>query len=483
METKKFISTLKGFRTRFTNKPNAELERKSVEALAEGFGGKLEAVATLKEQGEEELKSYFKSVLGLGGSPKEEVTEPAKPVGHILSENEDDKNLAVVNGKLYEIDTIKKTVKRVYKDFKDLGSADLDLSSDKVMPMTVYQRYLRDRFPGEDMPIKKGKLSFRGYRISCDAESGFVVEDTLRRYEEVATPFEGIPTPKELGDWLSKPGDRELASDKPVKKVEKKETSKKTEQDNCIKEAEEEIDFESLRGKVLATIVEARSKTIDVDPEKFTDMIPFKRWKRKVKSLYTQWKERKIRYAKFLNEIEKITKEETFVVEEKRHRSSFTGAIMPEHEKVGMLVGNKIEVDGKWIDAVPFLLDYLLFYEKRAMSQIMKYAAGEISDVELIENPIEVDWKVEYKKRALENTAHNARVLCMVYEQVGIVAPQDLLYEADLQVGDRIMISVNGELKVQTVASVEHGIVLGKNIGLLKLDKWIKLPKKESKTK
>ena len=41
-------------------------------------------------------------------------------------------------------------------------------------------------------------------------------------------------------------------------------------------------------------------------------MIPFKRWKRKVKSLYTQWKDRKIRYAKYLNEIEKVTTEETY---------------------------------------------------------------------------------------------------------------------------------------------------------------------------
>ena len=229
-------------------------------------------------------------------------------------------------------------------------------------------------------------------------------------------------------------------------------------------------------------ISDARSKTIDVDPENFTEMIPFKRWKRKVKSLFTQWKERKIRYAKFLNEIETLTKEETFVVEEKKHRSSFTGTLMPEHEKVGMLVGNKIEVDGKWIDAVPFLLEYLLFYEKRAMSQVMKYAAGEISDVELIKNPLEVDWKVEYNKRALENTAHNARVLCMVYDQLGIVAPQDLLYEADLQVGDRIMVAVDGELKQQVVSSVDKGIVLGKEIGLLKLDKWIKLPKKEKKS-
>lgn len=498
MELKKFISVLKGFRTRFTNKPNAELERKSVETLSEKFGGKLEVIASLNESGEDDLKEYFKKVLCISAVPSNpepvedapkveeaKVEEKPKLTGKVISKDEDGTEYATVNGKVYQLDSVKKTMKMVYKDFKDLATADLNLLSDKVLSMTTYQRYLRDKFPGEDMPVKKGKLHFRGYRISCDAENGFIVEDTTRYYALVETPFEGIPTPKELGDWLEKPGDKKIADESYYAAVEKgKELARKAKEERESKEKEveeEEPDFEALRSKVLMLIADARSKTIDVDPEKFITMIPFKRWKRKVKSLYTQWKDRKIRYAKFLKEIETLTKEETFVVEEKRHRSKFTGTLMPEHKSVGMLVDDKIEVDGAWIDAVPFLLEYLLFHEKRAMSQIMKYAAGEITDVELIKNPLEVDWKVEYNRRALKNTAHNARVLCMVYDAVGIVAPQDLLYESDLQVGDRIMISVNGELKTQTVASVDYGITLGKEIGLLKLDKWIKISKKSSK--
>lgn len=468
MEAKKLISTLKGFRTRFTNKPDAELEKKSVTNLVSSFGdGAMDALKDFPE-----LSGYVSRVMG---------TEHESPVGKVVSTGKDGKEYADVNGKVYVIDSVKKTVKRVYKDLSELGAADLALSSG-TMPMTVYQKYLRDRFPGEDAPIKKGKLHFRGYRISCDAESGFLIEDSSKRYEAVDTPFDGIPTPKELGDWFNKPK-REFTPEELSAAAERgREASRKSREISVSDKTEEaEPDFEELRRRVLRMVADARTKTIDVDPEKFVDMIPFKRWRRKVKSLYTQWKERRIRYAKFLNEVETLTKEETFVVEEKKHRSSFTGTLLPEHEKVGMLVGDKIEVDGKWVDAVPFLLEYLLFHEKRAMSQIMKYAAGEITDVELIRNPLEVDWRVEYKKRALENTAHNARVLCMVYDAVGIVAPQDLLYEADLQPGDRIMISVNGELKTQTVVSVEKGIALGKEIGLLKLDKWIKLPKKENK--
>lgn len=508
MEAKVFFRTLKSIRTRYSKKPNAEAEKKSVLSLVENFGGKLEAIATLKENGLDDLKTYVKGMFGIetvkADEPKveeapvakseEKTTEqpsesPKKNVARVVSKDEDGTEYAEMNGKIYIIDSVKKTMKRVYNDLKSLAEVNLDdvVLSSKAFPMTTYQRYLRDHFPGETMPIKKGKLHFRGYRISCDPETGFMVEDTTKHYEVVETPFEGIPTPKELGDWFKKPK-REFTPEETQAAIERgKELIRKKKEEYeaaraALDEEEEEPDFEELRKKVLHKLEDARSKTIDVDPESFTTMIPFKRWKRKVKSLYTQWKDRKIRYAKYLNEIEKVTLEETFVIEEKRHRSKFMGTFLPDFRKVGMLRGNQLEVDGKWIDAVPFLATYLLHYEKRVMSQYMKYAKGEITDIEFIKNPIDVDWKVEYKRNALENTAHNAAVLCMVYSQVGIVTPQDLLYEADLEVGDVILLDVDGELRRRTIASTDRGIVLGKEVGLLKLDKWIKLPKKDKPT-
>lgn len=506
MELKKFISTLKGFKTRFSKNPNVELERKSVESLVEKFGGKLEAIATLKEQGLDDLKDYAKRVFGMP-LPKTtptapEVTEPNEP-----SKSEEKTNALSTatkgevlhpfmkggveyarksDGRLYVIDRVSKTMKRVLNDFSQLS--DIDLSAfEGLMPMTTYQRYLRDNFPGENCPIKKGKLHFRGYRIYCDTEKGFTVEDTTKRYALVETPFEGIPTPRELGDWFKKPK-REFTPEELQQAVERgkaddRRRKEEAEMVRAKKEDAEEVDFEKLRKVVLRMISDARSRTIDIDPMVIPDVIPFKRWRRKVKSLLTQWKKREIRYPKLLRLIEEATIAETFTIEEKNHRSKFVGTGLPDHKKVGLLVGDKIEVDGKWVEAVPFLLEYLLHYEKRAMAQIMKYAHGEITDVELIKNPLEQDWRVEYHKRDLENTAHNAQVLCMVYNQVGIVAPQDLLYEADLEPGDRILLDVDGELKTRTVASTDQGITLGKEVGLLKLDKWIKLPKKDTTSK
>ena len=476
MEAKKFISTLKGFRTRFTNKPNDTLEKKQVEGLVEKFGGKLQAIATLNETKESDLKDYLKKVLGVSSVNSD------KKVGKASVKNIDGEELATVNGNLYRIDSIKKTMKRVYRDFKDINSSDIETTE---MSMKVYQGYLKDTFPGEDAPIKKGKLHFRGYRISCTAENGFLVEDTTKRYEVVETPFEGIPTPKELGDWFKKPQVEMTAEDYRKAVARGKELAEKAKEEReqnmrAREEAElaasEEPDYEKLRRKVLSTIKRIRNKTLDFDPTEFPNMIPFKRWKRKVNSLLTQWKNRKIRYAKFLNEVEAVTTEETFVIEEKRHRSTFKGTLLPAYNEVGDVVGDKIEVDGKLIDAVPFLTDYLLCKEPRAMSQLMKFASGEITVKDLIKNPINVDWKVEYKKRALVNNALNVQVLSMLIEAVGLTAPQDILYNSGLKVGDKIVLIDCGELKYKKVTSYDKGAFLGKSTGfLLKSDKWFKV--------
>ena len=467
MEAKKFISTLKGFRTRFTNKANEELEKKSVVNLVEKFGGKLEAIATLKENGCDELKDYVKKILGL--------VDVVPNVGKVVLTDENGVEFAVRDGKVYKLDNVKKTMKRVFNDFADLGKDALELPQ---MSLQTYQRYLKDNFDGETCTLKKGKLHFRGYRISCDVESGFIVEDTTNKYEIVETPFEGIPTPKELGEWFKKPT-REFTAEELREAVERgKHKSKKSDETETPKEVEEVVDFEKLRKKVLMNIERIRTKQIDFDPTTFPEMIPFKRWKRKANSLLSQWKSRKIRYAKFLKELEAVTLEETFVIEEKKHRSAFVGTELPEYESVGSVDGNEIEVDGAFIPAVPFLLKHLLHHEPKAMSQIMKYAAGEITDMELIKNPIEVDWKVEYDKNALENTEHNVSVLCMVYEMVGVTCPQDIEYNSELEVGDKVAIIADGEIKHRTITKVERGAYLGKSLGwLLKSDKWIKMNK------
>ena len=72
MEAKKFISTLKSYRTRFTNKQDLDKEKKYVSALIDKQGGKLEVISLLNEQGQLELKEYVKKVLGVA---KIEATE------------------------------------------------------------------------------------------------------------------------------------------------------------------------------------------------------------------------------------------------------------------------------------------------------------------------------------------------------------------------------------------------------------------------
>lgn len=457
-------------RAKFEKEPNAKAEKEAVESLAEKFGGKLNVIAELKKT-DNELKDYFKNIIGMPTIKK----QTAEKFGKELLPNEDGQKFAEVNGKTYKIDTIKKTLKRVYNDFADLEMEALPVEE---VPMTVYQRYLRDKFD-EDAPIKNGKLYFRGYRISCNSESGFIIEDTQKHYEIVENTFEGIPTPKELGEFFNRSvkelTPREMAYAERRGKALKEKAMPKEVSEIDDDEVVEEVDYEKLRRKVLRTIKNIRSKTVDFDPFEFPDMIPFKRWRRKVNALLKRWKEKEIRFAKLVNEIEQVTTEETFELVEKQHRQKFNGTALPKYKKVGLLVGDKLEVDDELVDAVPFLLDYLLHYEHRIMPQIMKFASGAIDKKELLSNPYEKDWTIDFHPHALQNTAENANLLSILCEVVGLTAPQDALYEHTLKVGDKISVLIDGEMCKRTVSDIEHGVCVGRGVGLLKLDKWYKL--------
>ena len=469
MEAKKFISTVKGFRTRFTNKPNVELEKKSIETVVEKMGGKLEVFTLLKES-DSELLDYVKRVMGIVKvSPKKEESATGED-RKLISQSKD--------GKLYEIDTVKKTCKRVLKDMSELANVDINVDE---MSMTTYQRYLADKFPGEGATIKKGKLYFRGYRVSCTIENGFLVEDSTKRYAVVETGFEGVPTPKELGEFFNRPRVEHTPEQLQEAVRRGKELAAKAKEEAAKNEVVEveEIDFELLRKKVIGKVIAIRNKKVtDFDPELFSEMIPFKRWKRKVRALLKAWKERKIRYAKFLNELEKITREETFEEEtEKKVTSKWQGTFLPEFTTVGYLKGDKLEVDGKLIDAVPFLLDYILYYVPKAMPQLMRYADGLVSNTTLLKNPFYEDASIEYNKRKFENTPVMAQLLSAFCASIDICTPQELLYEDEsgLKVGDKILMEIDGDWTVRTITSVEKGVCIQKEIGLTKLDKWIKL--------
>lgn len=468
MEAKKFISTLKGFKTRFTKTPNKELELKSVQSLVDKFGGREAALSAVKDN--EDLTCYIVLVMPLATEESKETKTPKKSSKKTSAPKEEERFEVTTgkDGKTYKIDKVKKTCKRIFKDFSELAAIELP-----EMDMQVYQKYLRDKFPDEDMPIKKGKLHFRGYRISCTIDSGFVIEDTTKKYAIVDTPWEGIPSPRELGDFFKRPT-REFTPEEMKKAVQRgKELAEKSKKN-------EEVGLETLREKVLELLKAVRlGHETGFDPTTLPSMIPFKRWQKQVKSLLSQWKERKIRYPKFLAEVERITTEETFEAKEKKVVVKFSGTCLPDFEKVGRLVGDKLEVDDKLVDAVPFMLDYILHYEPKAMQQVMRYAKGECTDVFLLKNPYHKDNTIEYDRKALENTPSNAQLLTALCASIGLVAPQDLLYEADLEVGDKILIDIDGEWKTKQIMGKDKGYTMSKEVGLLKLDKWIKLPKGE----
>ena len=475
METKKFISTVKGFRTRFGKTPNVELERKQVEGIVEKMGGKIEVFQLLKAENPE-LLDYVKGVLGIVKVKPAEEPKPSAPVSEAkpkkTKKSESIEVAPSVNGKLYEIDTIKKTCHKVIGDFSQLA----DIVDTDEMSLTTYQRYLKDRYFGEDVTIKKGKLHFRGYRISCTKENGFMIEDTTKKYKVVDTPFEGIPTPAELGDFFETPRvehtSEELAA--AVERGKEAKKSKKKAKKETVVEEEEEPDFDLLRKKVLSKITWIRNgKLADFDPMLFADMIPFRRWQKNVKALLTDLSNRKIRYKSFLNKLEELTREETFETPSKEPTYKFVGTLLPEFHNVERIDGDKIIVDGKAIPAVPFLVDYLLHYCPEAMYQLMRFVKGDITATQLLKNPIDVDKKIEFNKKLIANTVENVNIINCLFSAVDLYAPQDILWEG-VEVGDKILILLDKWSKKEITAIDEEGIFFGREV-LLKSDKWIKL--------
>lgn len=485
MEAKKFISTVKGFKTRFGKTPNTDLEKKQIDGIVEKFGGKLEAFSLLKSENEE-LLHYVKSVLGMVKvSPIKEDEIKVESVTSLEDDSSEEKITPIKktkkspeeaieiaaspNGKLYEIDTIKKTCHKVISDFSELAG----IIEAAEMSLVTYQRYLKDRYFGETVTIKKGKLLFRGYRVSCTQENGFMVEDTMNKYKIIETAFEGIPTPAELGDFFEKPRVEHSAEEVAAAIERGKEAKKKVEKE--VKEEPAEIDFELLRKKVLSKInFIITGKVVDFDPQLFPDMIPFKRWQKAVKSLLGDLSDRRIRYKSFLSKLDTLTREETFEKKDRTQYYKFVGTCLPEFKVVGNLCGSVIMVDGKNVEAVPFLQNYLLHYCPDAMSQLMKFAKGEIEPSQLLKNPIDVDKKVEFNSKVLKNTPENAQILSCLFSSVDVYSPHEINWESGLNIGDKILVLLDKWSKKEITKINEEGTFFGREV-LLKSDKWIKL--------
>lgn len=374
-------------------------------------------------------------------------------------------------GTKYKLDINKKTFSKIATKLSEINPDDISLDA---MPLTVYHRYLKDKFIGEACTIKKDKIHFRDFIISCNIDEGFTIKDSHKKYA-IVSDFEGIPTPKELGDWFNKPT-REFSVEENKEAAERgKEAQKK--ETKVEEEVEETPDFERLRKSVIVKIkmIQDGRRNCEDPIADFKDFIPFKQWRRKCNALLKSWTNREIRFKKFLNEMLKMTEEQSFEVEEKVHRMSFVGTLLPCFKKVGNLVGNMLEVDDKKVYAVPFLIDYALHYEPKIMSQLMKFSRNEITSIDFIKNPVVEDWKEEYKKNSLENSAMNARILSCVMTTAGLVPPQNLLYSDDLKVGDRLYMydRYKDEWVYKDVLSTKNGVEINNEVGLLKDDDYI----------
>lgn len=376
----------------------------------------------------------------------------------------------------YEIDPVTKTCRKV---LADMIEEETDLMSGLLKEQTslkIYRTALKEKFPTESVKLNKGVILFRGYRLRFTDDAGFVIEDTATKLKEVKT-FEDLPALEELIEFFNFDT---------TKMHTPQELEKATKLGKMLQEQKEMIeeDYKSLedyRKEVIAQLkkLEVNGKG-DFDVTLLSNMIPYKKWKRKANALVKALSKREIRFKKFIKEMQNITASETFGEELKAKRSKFKGTTMPEFKDVGYVYSNKIEVDGRLTDAVPFLMEYLLFCEPKVMPQLMRFAKGEINQKEMFEDIYKLDCFQEYDKFALKNTEENTAILLALYDVAGIITPQELAYETGLEIGNVIKLWDGETFKNKTVRSLEDGVLLTGDLTLTKTDKWFKVEQAET---
>lgn len=370
------------------------------------------------------------------------------------------------DGRQYEIDRKNKTCKLL----KGMDITEQDILNTADMNMDVYREYFRAHYVDEECVIKKNKMVFRDYRIYCSATDGFVIQDIRNRYKSIEHGIEGIPSPKELAEWFDRK--KNILNDPSKKRVVTPENEEEVIEVNWDEVADEYISkVSTLKWN---SKIDWKAFNAETFPKK-------KGWVKAFNKVFRKLDKGDIKFAEFKESVIELAKTFNFDMDmmPEVKVEKFEAPLPPTFDKVGCLSGNKIEVDGKQIDAVPFLVKYLLSEEPKAMPQLMKWAKGELTVHKLLKNPVEKDDKVKFDLSLIENTAENALVVTALYAAVGVVAPQDLMQVADLpvelNVGDKILIYFEDSWREKVITETLGGVCYGNNVGLLKLDKWIKL--------
>lgn len=374
----------------------------------------------------------------------------------------------------YEIDIVNKTCRKVMRNLLEEEDTLMGGLLKEQASLKIYHKALKEKFKDEVVKLNKGVILFRGYRIRFADDEGFVIEDTTSKLAEAKT-FEELPTLDELTSFFKEERVIEHSPEDLRKAYELGKALQKQKEEF----SDDDKTLEDYRKEVIQTLktMEKKGKG-DTDLNILANAIPYKKWRRKAKALVVALNKREIRFKKFVSEMKNVTESETFGAELKNKRNKFSGTLLEAYKEVGLIYGNKIEVDNRLVDAVPFLQNYILYYEPKVMPQLMKFAKSEITDTELLSDPYKLDCFEEYNRGYLKNTEENTAILSALFDVVGIVTPQDLLYTAAVEVGDKIKVWDEDKFKVKTVTSLEDGVVLSGGVGLLKVDKWFKVIEK-----
>jgi len=378
------------------------------------------------------------------------------------------------NGNAYTINNSTKKAKKVFNSLSELKAIKNELAKNSRVSYNAYLQYLRQELPGEPIKVSKNTFTVKGYKFTFN-DSSIECKDIMNFGASVV--FEDLPTPKEVLMFLN--------NEKHKKEFSPEEMTAAAERGKKLLEDKKKVNVEKLaKVPTTQTLEEAKAKALRLikriknkqsDTQKvFTDipgMVKYRPLQTSLGIAIAMYHKRKLRWAKFLDKVESLIKNETFERKPATKIEKFIGLdhltfkeLSPEKnmpKKIPMLI-----IDGKEEEAGRFLCRYLLQKSvcPEIMPQLVKWIKKEITDEQFLEEPIKKDKTIQYDRSILSNlNKEQVEIITEVFYKVEEFHPYKFNYATNLKEGDKVKVYTHA------YAIVEEGVVVSSVGGC-----WIK---------
>lgn len=346
------------------------------------------------------------------------------------------------NGSAYFVDDKNKTVKKVFNSFKELKVIADKL--EEACELNCHDYFLIAKSAvGEKEIVRNSPNSFtsKGYRFSFD--DGKIIVKDLLNFSEVV-PFDGLPTPEDVVEILTKNKNREKFTPKEMKIATEKGKRLLEERSvvpiKDVVKMDKKAELEKARRKALRLITRIKNKQSPSKAllEEIPGMIKFMPVSVAIGIAISYYHNRKLRWGALVKRIENIIKTATFEKKPKKVEP-FPGFDIMDYTLIQPYMDDesdipKILVDGAIVEEGEFLIKFLLQKDSDidVHYQLMKWVTGEITSEELLENPVKKDKTIVFDIELFkEMKEENVEVVRSFIAVLSMYNPVHLHYQGE----------------------------------------------------